>query len=85
MVKLSVLPCGKATCALWSPGYHIFFITDRACSVDPSAIIWAMPTSGLRSLGLGTTHRVAPYQQPVHLGLVPIGHECVARWGTCEQ
>ena len=44
-------------------------------------IIWAMPTPGLRSLGLDVARRVAPCQRPVYSGLVPIGHGCAADRG----
>jgi hypothetical protein len=53
MVKLGVLPCGKAMCARSRQTIPYFFITYSASSVVPSAIILAMPTPGFRSLGLG--------------------------------
>jgi hypothetical protein len=61
MVKLGVLPWGKTTrLTMRSLSCAAFFIMDSASSVGSSAIIWAMPTSGLRSQGLGAPHRVAP-------------------------
>jgi hypothetical protein len=50
-----------------------------------SAIIWAMPTPGLCSLGLGAARRVVACERPAHSGLVPIGHECAAGRGTRES
>jgi hypothetical protein len=52
MVKLGVLPWGKANTCLWLSGCPVFFITDGAGSMDSSAIIWAMSTPSLHSLGL---------------------------------
>jgi hypothetical protein len=46
-----------------------------------SAIVPAMPTPSLRRLGLDVARRVVPYQQPVHSGLVQIGHECTVGGG----
>jgi hypothetical protein len=40
------------------------------------AIIQAMSTPSLHSLGLSAAHRVAPCWWFAHSGLVPIGHEC---------
>jgi hypothetical protein len=50
--------------------------------MGPSAIMLAMPTPSLRSLGLGATRRGVPCRRPAHSGLVLLGHECVASWGT---
>jgi hypothetical protein len=55
---------------------RIFFITGNVGSVGLSAIIWAIPTLGLHSLGLGAARRVAPCQRPTHSGQVQIGHKC---------
>jgi hypothetical protein len=76
MVKLGVLPWGKAMHAFRSPGCPIFFITDDMSSVGTSAIIWAITTPVLHSLWLDVARCVAPCQWPTHSGLVSIGHEC---------
>jgi hypothetical protein len=59
---------------------HILYCGRRSVW-GSSIIIMGMPTPGLRSLGLGAVHRVAPCQRPTHLGLVPICHECAPGWG----
>jgi hypothetical protein len=78
IVKSGVLPWGKATCA-W---YHLvisYSLLQTTWAVWAlSAIILATPTPGLRSLGLGAAHRVAPCQRPMHSVLVLIGYECAA-------
>jgi hypothetical protein len=76
MVKLGVLPWGKATraCDRLAVLYSFWRIAR-----GPSAIIWAMLIPSLCSLGLSMARLVAPCQRPAHSGLVPIGHECVAR------
>jgi hypothetical protein len=48
---------------------------------SPIDIIRAMPSPGLRSLGLGAAHRVVTCQRPAQSGLVPISHECAAGRG----
>ena len=52
------------------------FITDGVGSKGLSAKIWAMLTPCLCNLGLGVAHRVVTCQLSLHLGLVPIYHEC---------
>jgi hypothetical protein len=48
----------------------------------PGAIIQAMPTPSLRSLGLDVSRRVVSCHRPSHSGLVTIGHECAVGRGT---
>jgi hypothetical protein len=43
-----------------------------------SAIIRATPTPGLCNLGLNTVRLVMAWPRSVHLGLIPVGHECAA-------
>jgi hypothetical protein len=47
-----------------------------------SAIIRAMPTPGLCSLGLGAICLVVPYKRSAYSCLFSIGHECTIGWGT---
>jgi hypothetical protein len=63
---------------VWSLGCPVFFITDGADNVDPSAIIWALPIPGLRSPRLGAAHHVVPYERSAHSSLASIGYECSA-------
>jgi hypothetical protein len=61
-VKPSVLPEAKPHVLVGpgSPDCLLFFLADDAGSVGPSAIIWAMATPGLRSMGLSAARRVVP-------------------------
>jgi hypothetical protein len=55
MVKLGVLPYGKATRAHgpWAVLYSLLRSTDGASSVGLDAIMWDMLAPDLRSMGLG--------------------------------
>lgn len=82
MVKLGVLPWGKATHAC---GYlHVSYSLLRMVQPTwgPNAIIRARSNPCVCSLGLGAVRRVVPCQQPAHLGLVLIAHECATGRGT---
>jgi hypothetical protein len=83
MVKLGVLPWGKAMCARGRLDvlYYLWWMTWVAWGL--SAIIRAMPTPSLRRLGLIEVRCFMPYQWHAHSGLVPIGHECAAGGGIC--
>jgi hypothetical protein len=77
---------GHSHACSWAPGSPnclIFFMADGA-GRGSSAIICAMPTPDLRSLGLDAARRVVPYQRSAHSSLVPVGHECArmsrVRW-----
>jgi hypothetical protein len=51
--KTGCLTMWQIHACLRLPGCLVFFITDGADSVGPSAIIWVVPTFYLHSLGLG--------------------------------
>jgi hypothetical protein len=61
-----------------SPDCLVFFMAEGS-GRGPSAIICAMSTPDLRSLGLDAARRVVPYQRDAHSGLVSLGHECAHR------
>jgi hypothetical protein len=60
--------------------YSLWWVTRAAWG--QSAIIRAIPTPSLRSLGLGVVRRVVPYQRSTHSDLVLVGHECDVGWGV---
>jgi hypothetical protein len=60
---------------------HSLWRTTRA-AWGLGAIIRAMSTHGLRSLGLGTVCLVVPCRRPAHSGLALIGHECAVGLGA---
>jgi hypothetical protein len=63
----------------WFFSYYLQRTARAAC--DPSVIIRATSTPGLRSLGLGMACLVVSYERSAHSGLVPIGHECAGhKW-----
>jgi hypothetical protein len=61
IVKLGILPWGKATHTCGRLVVLYFFIMEGVCSVGLGAIIWVMMTPGLCSPRLGAARRVAPY------------------------
>jgi hypothetical protein len=60
MVKMGVQPRGKATRACGHLVVSYFLLWKARAAWGPSAIIRAIPTPCLRSLGLSAFCRVAP-------------------------
>jgi hypothetical protein len=61
---------------------HILYSGLRGQCGARGAIIRATPTHGLHSLGLDAVYLVVSCKRSAHLGLVPIGQECVMGWGV---
>jgi hypothetical protein len=74
MVKLGVLPCGKAMCACGHLDVLYSLLRTMSATTGPGVIIRAEPRRG---------SSCCAYQWPAHSRLVSISHECDTGRGMC--
>jgi hypothetical protein len=84
MVKPSVLPGvnPRAPLGPWIASLRRILYGGWRVQRGSRALSFGL-TLGLRNLGLDVARRIVPFHWSLHLGLIPIGHECPTGRGTC--